>query len=1064
MIVISFTNHHNFQLALKSFLIKELKFTEIVLLFLLFVHPLRGQNTGENRLSREIDYVTITGRVIDLNNHPITGATIVPVIEKPVSAEEKALAARLSDYTQITDSDGRYSISIPENPNLILVFRYVGMMEERIPVNGRTTVDACLVEDVIKVDAVVVTGIFTRKAESYTGAVKTISSAQIEAVNNQNVFEALKNLDPALVVLENLEQGSNPNRIANLQLRGATALGATKSNLKSNFIDDPNMPLFILDGFETTSEKIMDMDMNRIESITVLKDASAKAIYGSKAGNGVIVIETKELKSNETLISYTGSMSLEMPDLSSYNLCDALEKLEIERREGYYEDAFDSAQLVEHLKLYNKRLKKALEGESTYWLSKPLHLGVGNKHSLSVELGTKDIKTTTGFSYNDVQGVMRGSDRKTISGSTNLSYRRKKWLFRNIMTVTSMKSNESPYGNFNTYTQLNPYESPYNAEKQLRRYLDNTFDGRITGNPLYDAALNMKLSTKYLDFTDNFYAEYHVLDFLKLVARIGVNTKKTTMEDFYPAGHSKFFHSYTSIDDDAKLSAGSFNATNGSSTTLSGDFSAQMNKSFDGGHNLFATAQYSLSEQKYSEVTHYTTGFPNSRMDNIIFARQYAADATPTGNSGLNRNIGAMVTAGYSYRDRYMLDATFHANASSVFGTNNRWALFWSAGLAWNVHKEKFMQNVDWIEQLKIRGSTGSSGNQNYATSNSIAIFTYYNDKFYNGFTGVRLNNMENPFLSWEQTFDYDLGFDLRTKHFSVTFDAYIADTKNLIFNRSLLSSTGFSSFSDNMGMVRNKGMELSVSYRVYSGRNGFINLNGNIALNDNRIRKISDALATYNKQQQENAVVNRSTRPVIQYYDGCAVNAIWAVQSLGIDPVSGREIFLDLNGDITDRWNASNLVYCGSADPKYNGNFGFNAEFHHFGLNVVCTCYGGGHRYNSTLVDKVENVYIGNNVDRRIYSDRWYYKGQTASFRNGYKDGNTFATTRFVQKNNVLSLSSVSAYYEFPVKLIEKLKLSRLQLKVYANDLATFSTIQIERGTFYPYARTLSFSLSATF
>lgn len=997
--------------------------------------------------------MSVSGTVKDSSGKPIVGVSVVP-FEKD---------NELSNYGTTTNRDGYYKITMPKTPSVSLIFNYLGMKEQNVKVANRQVIDVVMEEDAIDVEAVVVTGIFTRKAESFTGAVQTINSQTLQSVSNQNAFQALKNLDPSLVILENLEAGSDPNSMTSMQLRGASSFSADDVSLKSNFVDDPNMPLFILDGFETTAEKVKDMDMNRIESVTILKDASAKAIYGSKAGNGVIVIETKQLRSNQTLVSYSGSMTLEIPDLSSYNLCNALEKLEIERREKFYEtQATNSEELVSMLNLYNSRLKRALEGESTYWLSKPLRTSISNKHSLSVELGNKDLRSITTFSYNDTQGAMKGSDRRVVSGSMNLAYRRQKWQFRNIMNVSDMNSDDSPYGSFSTYTTINPYESPYTDDGQLRRYLTDAINVKM-GNPLYDAQLNTKLTNSYFDFTDNFYAEYNLFEFLKLVSRIGINTKLTGMEEFYPSNHSKFISVAGSYDDDKLLSSGSYNATKGSSTTFSGDFSAQMNKSFQGGHDLFATFQYSVSQQEYEEVTHYTSGFPNSRMDNITYARQYASNATPTGSQGLNRNLGLLLTAGYSYKDRYMLDATIRANASSAFGTKNRWATFWSTGVAWNLHKESFLEYIDWLEQLKLRFSMGSSGNQNYASTNALAVYNYYNDSFYNGFTGVSLDNMENPYLGWEQKMDYNIGLDFRSKHWTVALDAYIADTENLVFSRSILPSTGFTSFSDNLGKVRNKGVEAAVTYRVFSGRDGYFNLNAKIAYNNNRILEISDALRDYNALQQKQAADTNSTQPIIQYYDGCALNAIWAVKSLGIDPASGKEIFVDKNGNMTNEWSASNLTYCGSSDPLFNGNFGFNAEYKKFGLNAVVTFYGGGYKYNTTLVNKVENVYIGKNVDKRIYSSRWYYPGQVAQYRNGYTS-NTKATTRFVQENNTLSVSSVSAYYDFPLDMVQKIGLERLRFTIYANDLATFSTIKIERGTSYPYARSISFSLLATF
>jgi hypothetical protein len=279
------------------------------------------------------------------------------------------------------------------------------------------------------------------------------------------------------------------------------------------------------------------------------------------------------------------------------------------------------------------------------------------------------------------------------------------------------------------------------------------------------------------------------------------------------------------------------------------------------------------------------------------------------------------------------------------------------------------------------------------------------------------------------------------------------------------------------MGVVRNKGLELQLSYMLYQRGASYVSIFGKIATNDNRVLQISDALADYNKQQQSVAEATKQETPVVQYFDGVPLHAIWAVPSLGIDPVTGKEIFITKDGGLTNEWKASDLQYCGSSDPLLNGNFGFNGEIKGFGFNFTSTFYGGGYLYNSTLVNKVENTYIENNVDRRIFTGRWYEAGQVAQYRDGgaavsqyspdgIKNNNnmTRATSRFVQKNNVLHLATLSVYYELPLAAVKKMGLQRLRTTLYANDLYTFSSIEIERGTSYPYARSFSLAVTATF
>ena len=1008
----------------------------------------------------------IVGKVVDEAGVPIPGVFVYP---RGVPGEGTA-----------TIEDGSFQINVKSN-NVVLVFSAIGYVARDVKASDAKRV--VLKEDHEALDEAVVTGIFTRKKESFTGAVQTITAEELKRVGNANVIESIKRIDPALLVLENLEAGSNPNVMAQMQLRGASALTMETSNLKSNFVTAANMPLFILDGFETNIEKITDMDMNRIQSITILKDASAKAIYGSKGANGVIVIETKSLTAEKTIVTYTGSATLEMPDLTSYNLCNAIEKLTIEQREGRKYIGIgtgDSYSTYIMQNMFYQRMKRAMEGESTYWLSKPLRVGIGQKHSLGVEMGAKDLKAFITFAYNDIQGAMKGSKRDIITGDMNLSYRAGGWVFRNIMSISAMNGSESPWGTFDEYAKQNPYFTPYDESGNVKKFL---FNGSIDGyseplvvNPMWNATIGTSETSQYLDFTDNFYVEYSPFQSLKLVARFGIDTKKTQYDTFLPAEHTKFVYNISSQDD--YISRGSYELTTGNYVDYSADASAQFNRTFADRHYVFATAQYNISETHYDEVSNIAYGFPNEFMKTLAQARAYMTGTRPDGDDGINRNLGALLTSGYSYDNRYMLDATVKTSASSVFGSNRRWGVFWSAGVAWNLHNEAFMADAkDWLKMFKIRASVGSSGNQNYANNISLPVYKYNNTSYYGGFAGASVTNMENPNLQWEEKMDYNVGIDFRTKRINAVLDAYIADTRNLVFFRSMVPSTGFGTVIDNMGKVRNKGIEASLSYILLQRGASYLSIYGKVAVNDNRVLQISEALEEYNRLQAAAADAVNSPAPVVRYYNGVPLHSIWVVESLGIDSSDGNEVFINREGNMTKTWNALDLKNYGSSDPLYNGNFGINGELSGFGFNILLTYYGGGKLYNSTLLNKVENVDMQYNVDRRIFEGRWFAQGQNAPYRglgsNGVmKDEEngiwfpdmTRPTSRFVQKNNVLDISSLSLYYEFPTALIQRLRLSRLRLTLYANDLYTFSSIDIERGTAYPYARSASFSLTATF
>ena len=286
----------------------------------------------------------VTGKVIDEDGQPLMGVNIVISSLKRFS---------------VTDLDGNYSIEVPMNDECVISISYIGMITQQmaIPMGRNNIIKDVTLKGDTQLDEVVVTGIYTRKAESFTGAATTITGKELMRVGNQNVFQSLKNIDPTVYIADNLTMGSDPNTTPNMSMRGTSSFPSTEtSSLRSDYQNQPNQPLFILDGFETTATTVMDMDMNRVESVTILKDASAKALYGSKAANGLIVIETKRLAGNQQRITYKGRHILEMPDLTSYDHCNATEKREEERLDGSYLKSKVEVE-ADLIRLYNLRKK-----------------------------------------------------------------------------------------------------------------------------------------------------------------------------------------------------------------------------------------------------------------------------------------------------------------------------------------------------------------------------------------------------------------------------------------------------------------------------------------------------------------------------------------------------------------------------------------------------------------------------------------------------------------------------------------------------------------------------------
>jgi len=1044
--------------------LKNQPFTYTIIEKTIVVKPLEEDQKKKELLQSTQYQQAVKGKVTNSAGTALAGVTV----------KVKGAVAATS-----TNDNGEFALEAP-SANPVLVFTMIGYSTREIEVNSAQFVTVVMVEEVKQMDDVIVTGIYNRKASSYTGAAVTITREELKRVSNANIFQALKNISPSMV-LDNFAVGSDPNALPDIRIRGTSSFPAPElgiaGNLKGNYLKNPNEPLFILDGFETTVERVFDLDLNRVESITILKDASSKALYGSKAANGVIIIETTKISSDKPLVTYNTSVDIELPDLSSYNLTNATEKLEAERIDGMYRanpiNFNPPAQYAELLQLYNFRRKSVLEGLNTYWLAKPLRDGIGQKHALSIELGGDNLRIVGDVSYRDVAGVMKGSSRKNVSGSMSTSYRLSNFLFRNITSINSNTSAESPYGLFSEYVQMNPYWRAENKDGTIPYYAELGPNGARYTNPLYNATINSKIAASYFNVVNNFYLEWTMKPGLKATTRVGIDVNKNGADEFYPSSHT-MFDRYTT--DEEKARRGSYQVNNGKSTYLSGDFNLNYSKEVNR-HSLFGNVGFNLSERNFSEIIHKVEGFASDRMSNIIFGRDYALDSRPVGVDGVTRDIGFLGAASYTWDNRFLTDLTLRTNASSQFGNNKRWAKFWSLGVGWNLHRENFLRDAGWIDQLKVRGSLGSTGNQNFNTNTSIATYQYYLESLYQGFPGSYLTNLANPDLQWESKFDYNAGIDARIKGLTLRADYYESFTKNLLTDITLPPSTGFPLVKDNLGRVKNTGFEVFASYLVWSSGKNFINLNAGLETNKNKIVELSNSMKGYNDRMDKLAADRSNNKVVNKYVDGMSMNAIWAVPSLGIDPATGNEIYLDRNGNTTYTWNASDMIVAGNSLPEYQGIFGFNGEYKNFGLGITGRYLGGGQLYNQTLVDRVENIDMNYNVDRRVLTGRWLQPGQHASFKRlgQYSqliegsnsttsvDEKTRATTRFVQDRNELTIGAINAYYDF-TELVNSKRFQRLRASFNMNEVATFSSIRIERGLQYPFARTLSFSLSATF
>lgn len=1000
----------------------------------------------------------VYGRVIEkLSNEPMVGVTI-----------------RLDGHSTgvITDINGCYVLTLPEKGGLV-IYSYIGFETRKIKVTSRQKVDVQMVEATESIQEVIVTGYNSIQKESFTGNTTKIEKEDLLKVNPNNLISAIQTFDPSFRIQENLAAGSDPNSLPQFVLRGQTGIGettlgqtSTSSISREVLSGNSNLPIFILDGFEVDVEKIYDLDMNSIHSINILKDAAATAMYGSRAANGVIVIERRAPEAGKFRVQYSGVLSAELPDLSSYNLMNAREKLETERLAGLYDS--NTPEIDPYTNGYYQRLNNVLTGVDTYWLSQGLRTALNHKHSVFIDGGENDVRWGVELGFRGTEGVMKHSSRKNANAAFYVDYRIGGLQIKNKVTYIYNKSTDVPFNSFSDYSHLLPYMRLYDENGDYVRRLEK-FDGAsgTQVNPLYEINFyNSFDHSGYDEVTDDLSLNWRITDGLRLRGQFSVLMRNSTGDLYKDPASASYSASTGNIN-------GEKTESTQKRTVIDGSLSLMYNNTFKG-HNLNICLSSNMRQtQSTASETRYR-GFPGGDL----VSSNYAAEVygKPSSSDNTTRLVGALLTSNYTYNNIYLADLTGRIDGSSEFGSDKRWSMFWSTGAGINIHNYDFMKSNELFSMLKFRASYGLTGKTNFSLYSAKDMYQLQTDSWYPTGYGVFLYQMGNPNLKWERKYTLDYGVEIGLWHDKIYLkaSAYDERTIDLITDYTIPSSTGFTSYKENMGKVKNTGVELELRARLYSDRNWLFQLYGSFARNKNTIIEISQAMRDYNKRVEElfsgynpeSSSDSKYAKTYLKYYEGASLTSIYGMKSLGISPTNGKEIYLRRNGDVTDVWSADEWTIIGDTAPKGQGSFGYTLSYKQLSMFASFLYTFGGDAYNNTLVSYVENADIKNdNVDKRVLLDRWQKPGDITTMKD-IRDRNvtTGASSRFVQKNNTLQWSSLTMSYNFRPEQLKKLHLSGLRLSFTMNDLFYWSTIRQERGLDYPYSRSFNLTTNIIF
>lgn len=985
--------------------------------------PLRAEvaETSSSGTEVQAEKFIVTGVVKDATGETLPGVGI------HIKGQEGAFG---------TDGEGKFEINI-KSKTATLTFSYIGFKTQEIKVKAGDNITVVMKEDSELLEEVVVTGFQTKNKNSFTGSSTTIEKDKMMAMGTQSIMQGIEAFVPGVVSIDNSLMGSNPNAKPELNIRG-----------RATFEGKANMPVFVVDGSIVTSDFVFDMDMNDIQSVTVLRDASATALYGAKGSAGVVVITTRPMEGGKLKLRYNGTIRSSIPDLSDYHLLDAEQKLEYERLAGVFKDDNPEERYKKELE-YAAIREQIARGVNTDWMAKPLRVGLSQNHNINIDGGDNYARYSLGLRYGKDQGVMRGSGRDRLNTTFKLSYSKDELFFiSNLARVSFVNGQDSPYGDFKSFVDANPYDSPYDKDGNLRHLLTHKLI-----NPLYEATAGNVSRSSDFDFFDTLTFRMWLADF-RIDADATLQRGKSERINFVSPRSGKELEK-------AKLSQrGSLSETFSKSSDFSGKLMLSYNKNVLEDLFLSAMAGSNIEYRTYQMSRYSSVGYYSDKLPDPGFSSGYPAGGRPVSEDRIIAGVGFFANLNTIYKEKYFLDFIYRYEGSSLFGKNSRFAPFWSAGIGWNIHKEPFMKDLN-VNLLKLRLSTGYLGNVSFSPYQAMTTYRYGEDLTYVKGAGAVPITIGNPDLRWERTQNNNIGLDLNVfdNRWDLSLDLYLKITDNLLLDVTKAPSVGVATAKENVGEIENKGIELSTRIVPVRTKDWNWTVAMTYSYNKNRIRKISDAL----KAQNEKSLADNSRMPLPIYVEGESLTTLKVVPSAGIDPATGREIYIKRDGSYTFDYDPRDKVTFGDTSPLATGMVSSYLTYKGFTLTTGLRYQLGAMDYNLTLASRVEGADPRKNADERVFSDRWTQPGDHASYKNIADASVPMQTSRFVAVNNFLDLSSVSLAYDFKPIDLKYFSLKNMRLELLANDLYHFSTIRRERGLSYPYARSIEMTIRFT-
>jgi len=993
--------------------------------------------------------IIVKGRVTDEKNQPVPGVTVV-------------LQGTTTGAT--TDADGNYSLQLPDG-NGVLEFSYIGYVKQQVPVNNRSTINVQLAPDIQSMSEVVVVGYGTQKKVNLTGAVTALSGEDVNWKPVGQVSAALQGVASGVTVKQNSGQpGSDQGTI---RIRGIGTL-------------NNNDPLVLVDGVQYN---INDIDANDIASMSVLKDAAAASIYGVRAANGVILITTKRGATGKAKVTYSNYFGWQKPArLAKYvGAQEFMRLVNLMRQNSGSGAQYSDTQIA----AYNDPNRNKDTYPDNYWLNDVLTgSGFQQSHSLSVGGGTENIKYQFSTNYFDQHGLIRNMDYNRITARLNTDIRITEKLNFSADISTRLGDQQEPQGvegsawyQFGQGAIINPLT--------VNRYSDGTW-GLVRGghNPIRLQEEGGLYVYKDNLFTGNFKANYQIVNGLTLTGMAAVNYRSV-----YNSLHNKALDYFTDFPDNTNvLTIGQHNITKEYQGSWFRNFQGLLEYQKDLGHHAFKVmGGVSRLSQTYDELSGYRTNLPNGDIEQIDAGAADGQRAEGTANA--YHLLSFFGRLNYSFRDKYLFEANIRRDGSSRFAEGQKWGWFPSFSAGWRISGEEFMQDVSFIDNLKIRASWGELGNDVFESDNlNIPTnYPYQSTYQYNSYPfggtlsqAAGITVYPNSGLTWETTRMTDIGLDLTVlQHLDITFDYYKKSTSDILLDLRIPITVGLDAPVQNAGKVENTGWELAVNYRGKIGNEFSYNIGANLSDVKNRIVDLRGADLV---SRDNNNIYTGNVRgvPIGAFY-GYQVAGIFQTQEqvdgYPVQPVSGTGpgdlMYMDQNNDkVVKEGDASvggDMVYLGSNIPRYT--YGVNLGASYKGFDLSGFFQGVAKVDIQTLVmEKAPTSSDGN--FRAIHADSWTPDNTDAAFPRLVTSVQNYQSSSFwVKSGAYLRLKSLQLGYTLPAPWLKQVGLSRCRLYVSGQNLLTFTSLPSDidpeapnDSRYYPQVRTYTFGLNVAF